>query len=257
MEYESFIDEIRKMLAEYPENKMFVPTLGGQSLFLVYIQGSKLKIVNSECHSYLFGRNEYEAIKLRFEKSSAFAAFKTCNYTRTTGNARCIGWRTDNGNGNEIFWGYLPAVFRELYARRGVCVGNPENYQSADMKNYCPVNWKEFISSLDVDKIINTLSPSAFNSNSSNNIIVFSSAKNSVLSLLQSGNIFSFLCSIWDDLGAIITDEAVRCIVVWILKEIRWKTIEYLKEWRNRKGISKYPRRNCKNCPQANSLKIS
>ena len=49
MDYEKFVEEIRKMLSEYSGNKFLVPTLGGKSLFLVCISEGKLKIVNKEC----------------------------------------------------------------------------------------------------------------------------------------------------------------------------------------------------------------
>lgn len=247
MDYEKFVEEIRKMLSEYPEKKMFVPTLGGQSLFLVYVQEGKLKIVNSRCKSYLFSANEYEAIKHRFETSPAFVAFKICNYTPATGNARCTGWNVGK------YWGYLPAVFRELYARRGVCVGNPENYKSADVKNYRPVDWGKFIPSIDMGEIINVLSSTEFNLKSANQIVAFSSAKNFVSDWLKSSDIYSFLYSIWEDVVPIITDEIIRSIVILILKKISEKAKERLKKLPNKNGTNQYPYRDCKNCPQSNN----
>ena len=257
MDYEKFVDEIRKMLSAYPEKKMFVPTLGGRSLFLICVHEGKLKIVNSRCKSYLFSANEYEAIKHRFETSPVFVAFKTCNYTRTTGNARCLGWRAENGNGNEIYWGYLPAVFRELYARKRVCVGKRENYQSADVRNYQPVNWKKFIPSIDVDEIINALSSAEFNLKLANQIAVFPSAKNFVSDLFKSSDIYPFLYSIWEDVIPIIADEIIRRIVRSIIKKIRKKIKERLKKVLNKNGTNQYPHRDCKNCPQSNNLKTN
>lgn len=257
MDYEKFVEEIRKMLSEYPEKKMFVPTLGGRSLFLVCVQEGKLKIVNSRCKSYLFSANEYEAIKYRFETSPAFVAFKTCNYTRTTGKARCIGWCAENGNRNEIYWGYLPAVFRELYARKKVCVGKRENYQSADVKNYRPVDWVKFIPFIDVGEIINVLSSTEFNLKPANQIVAFSSAKNFVSDWLKSSDIYSFLFSIWEGVVPIIADEIIRSIVILILKKIRKKIKERLKKLLNKNGRNQYPHRDCKNCPQSNNLKTN
>lgn len=251
MDYEKFVEEIRKMLSEYSGNKLLVPTLGGKSLFLVCISEGKLKIVNKECMPYSFKADEYEAIKQRFVESPVFASLKTCNYTNTKGSsARCIGWCAENGNRNEIYWGYLPAVFRELYARKGVCMGNTPNYQSADMRSYVPTDWNAFVRTVDVCKILESISYNSYKFNITVSAQTFASAKNEVLKLLTGGT-WHAICNLWSDALCTIGDEVLRYVILLIMEEMREIIVDKLKEWRTQRKINKYPRRNCNNCDKA------
>lgn len=238
------------MLSKFPESKLLVPTLGGQSLFLVCVSEGRLKIVNSGGKTYIFSESEYNAIRKWFVESSVFTAFKTCNYTRTTGSARCIGWTIENGNQNEIYWGYLPAVFRELYARLGICVGNPDVYLSSDMRSYTPVDWNDFLLSIRIDDIINSVSYNDFDFKVNVALQLFLSAKNTVCGFLT-GNSWNVLFKLWSDIAATVQDEVLRYIILMILEHIRGKIIDHFKEWKIKKRANKYPRRNCNNCPRS------
>ena len=246
MEYSDFIANVGLMLSKFDGGKLLVPTLGGKSLFLVYVAEGKLNIVNSGGKTYAFKAAEYNAIRDRFLKSPAFVAFKTCNYTRTDDKARCIGWTNGNGNQNEIYWGYLPAVFRELYARNKILVGNTEAYGSLDANSYKPVDWSAFAATIKIDDIINSISSSQLKLKVAP--ASFLEAKNKVCSFLTGSN-WDMLCTVWSDVANTVKDEALRSIILIILELIRAKIIECFKAWeKGRKN--KYSHRNCKKCPR-------
>ena len=246
MEYSDFIAKVGLMLSKFDGGKLLVPTLGGKSLFLVYVAEGKLNIVNSGGITYAFSETEYNAIRDRLFNSPAFVAFKTCNYTRTYGKARCIGWTNENGNKNEFYWGYLPAVFRELYARNNVAVGDTEVYGSLDMNSYKPVDWTAFAASIKIDDIINSILSSQLKLKVAP--ASFLNAKNKVCSFLTGSN-WDMLCTIWSDVANTIKDEALRSIILIILELIRAKIIECFKEWEKERK-NNYPRRNCSKCPR-------
>ena len=137
MEYSQFIKSCEKLLSQCPDNKLLVPNLGGQSLFLFYLENGKVKIVNSKGKYYIFEKEEYDSIRVRFSDSDDYYRFKICNYSRKSANAKCEGWTNENGNGNVIYWGYLPAVFREVYARSKIAVCDEDKYtRNADFQSY-------------------------------------------------------------------------------------------------------------------------
>ncbi len=253
MTYGVFLEEVNSMLSKFPESKLLVPTLGGRSLFLIYVENGKLKIVNSKGKTYAFTDKEYNAIQKRFVESPAFVAFKTCNYTKTT-NAGCIGWTTQNGNKNWIYWGYLPAVFRELYARNEMCIGNSYLYNSPDMRSYTAVEWKDFLSYIKIRDIISSISYNDINFDKKVELSSFLNAKKKVCDFFV-GNNWGIHCVLWSNIADTVEDETLRYIVLIILKWLRKEIIKCFKKWKDKKGKNKYPRRNCNKCPRNKNYK--
>ncbi len=246
MNYSKFIEECEKLLQGFPNKRLIIPTLGGKSIFLFYIENAKVKIVNSEASPYVFSEQDYNSIRERFIQRDDFTKFKTCNYT-VVENGGCEGWRYKNGNNNEIFYGYLPAVFRELFARNGISVCNELSYINAGIKEYICADWNEF-----------ELNPKEDIFNSSflefvdkhRTLYVANDLEKSINDFKAHFISFSgheLICEFWSfglDIAKNLFGSVLGGLITDYLKD---KIKECYKQYLKKQGC-KFPRRNCKKC---------
>lgn len=117
MSYKEFIESLKKI-----GNSFEVPTLGFESKFLVKISSDFLTITTSGNNSHPFSEEEYNKILDRFINIPDDKRLKARWYSRPNRNTPEIGWQEEANNTYIHFFGYLPAVFRELLYREGISV---------------------------------------------------------------------------------------------------------------------------------------
>lgn len=259
MNYLDFVKACEKLLSRCTTNKLLIPNLGGQSLFLFYLENDKVKIVNSKEKFYIFEECEFNAIRDRFSNSDNFYRFKICNYTRTTCNAACKGWRRENGNSNEIYWGYLPAIFREVYKRASIAVCDETKYtQNSDFLSYIQTDWDKYSLS-----ILNSFFENSFEDFKAELAVKqkklaanFTSGDyNKLIALLKTDytkrqSDLIFLLNLWDAALSIFANVITDTLAILIADLLKDLVKKQWRKWHTENTKCKFPRRDCTTCPR-------
>ncbi|MBE6413810.1 MAG: hypothetical protein E7035_04565 [Verrucomicrobiaceae bacterium] len=144
MDYFSFVASIKRM-----GTPLIIPNLGMQSLFYVNIlENNTLQVINSVANSKVVAEDFFNTIRAHFCSLSGSECFLLGNYTHPVKNS-VRGWTSKQGNPDIIFSGYVPAIFRELYARCGNMIADKSYYTSHKVKSYFPENWAKYTSNIE------------------------------------------------------------------------------------------------------------
>ena len=117
MNYEEFIESLKQLGDSFD-----VPTLGFESEFSVSIFQNSVVIHTSGNSSHTFTEEEYNKILNRFTNLLDDQRLRAKWYSQPNSNTPEIGWREESRNPNIRFFGYLPAIFRELLYKKGISV---------------------------------------------------------------------------------------------------------------------------------------
>ena len=93
----------------------------------------------------------FNIIRYHFCSLSGSECFLLGNYTAPSVK-KTRGWTSKQGNPDLIFSGYMPAIFRELYALTGDMIADKKYYTSYKVKNHIPENWGNYFTK--IEKII-------------------------------------------------------------------------------------------------------
>ena len=118
MNYSDFIKAIQKMGTGFPIPNLGMRTRNGRlCFFTVFVENGHLYIRNKfgENSPFQITEDFYYRVLEHFSRATNKSRFKLSYYTDPE-------WTSAEGNPSRIYAGYLPALFRELYARIGVSV---------------------------------------------------------------------------------------------------------------------------------------
>ena len=142
MNYSQFVNAVKKMGIGFP-----IPNLGGRRrggrlcFFTADIQNNTLYIRNNfgENQPFPISKEFYDVVRDRFCSAKEEDRFRVSYYTNPE-------WTLAKGSPNEIYAGYLPALFRELYSRIGVCICNGDRCAIWGNVNYRALPFDELLS---------------------------------------------------------------------------------------------------------------